>query len=161
MKRGISPLIAVVLLVGFSVSLAIILLNFFDVFSDDRIEEIDEDALKRDLCTDKTRLSVDGYCVIVGPTKTDLHVNFENNGMYPIEEIFFKIIRLDDPTIVKVHTYNTQIPGYGIGTFNIQEANVEAGDYNVIIEKKLDSNGTVVYCDPIEKEMELLTCRFA
>jgi flagellin-like protein len=159
MKRGVSPIIAVVLLVGLAVSLAVVLLNFFDVFSQDRIDEIDVESLKNDLCTDKTWLGLNGYCVNTGPARSDLHISFENDGAYPIEEIFFKVTRVDDPSISITYVHNLHTPGYGIGSFIISDANTFAGDYNVIVEKKLDSNGTAVNCDPIENEMELFSCR--
>jgi flagellin-like protein len=159
MKKGISPLIAVVLLVGLAVSLAILLMNFFDVFSQDRIEDIDEDALKRDLCTDKTWIVLEGYCIQISAVKTDLHIGIENNGVYPIEEIFFRIVRVDDPSSTLSHTYSTRIQSYGIGAFTITDASTLPGDYNVILEKRLDYNGTILNCDPIESELELSSCR--
>ena len=48
------------------------------------------ESLKNDLCTDKTWLGLNGYCVNTGPARSDLHISFENDGAYPIEEIFFK-----------------------------------------------------------------------
>ena len=159
MKRGISPIIAVVLLVGLAVSLALILLNFFDVFSNDRIDEIDIESLKNDLCTDKTWLELEVYCVNTGPARADLHISFDNKGAYPIEEIFFRIIRADDPAITRNHLHSQRTPGYGVGSFIISDANMFPGEYRVIVGKKLDSNGTSVDCDPIEAAMELFSCR--
>ena len=159
MKRGISPLVAVVLLVGLAVTLSIVLLNFFDVFSQDRIDDIDVDSLKGDLCSDKTWLDLEGYCVQISPSRSDLHISFENNGAYQIEEIFFRIASVDNPSVIVTHTQTTRMPGYGIGAFSINNAGAQAGDYDVIVEKKLDYNGTDIYCDPMQLNMELLTCR--
>ena len=61
MKKGISPLLAVSILVGFVIVLAIVLLNFFDVFSQDRTDNIDNQEKIERVCGELSMLSFE-FC---------------------------------------------------------------------------------------------------
>jgi|APSaa5957512535_1039671.scaffolds.fasta_scaffold141096_2 flagellin-like protein len=123
MKKGISPLLAVSILVGFVIVLAIILLNFFDVFSADRTDDIENQEKIERACGELSMLSFE-FCTM-GAAQVDGEIRNEGNLKvvdFESEFRFFNdtagILKLDssDITYIEPHGFaGFTAAGFGSG----------------------------------------------
>ena len=97
MKKGMSSLVGVVLLIGIVVVVAIFLLNFFDVFSQDQADNIENDSLEREYC-DNSPIALDSICSFddAGPSPDPgLKVKLKNEGSIDIASINLTLYDID------------------------------------------------------------------
>jgi flagellin-like protein len=131
MKKGISSLVGVVLLVGIVVTIAIILLNFFDVFSQNQADNIENESLEREYCSNvpvglKDICAFDDGVPVLFP---GLKIEFENLGSRDIDRI--QLIFYNDS--IPYQSPIIDYPGIVKNGFIRKELNdIENGD---IIEK--------------------------
>ena len=88
MKKGVSPLIATVLIIGFAVGLAAIIITFSSKYVEKVSEEVEEEAEIKITCTQRIDLNVKYACI------SGDHVNalIENTGSAPINSFIFRVI---------------------------------------------------------------------
>jgi len=80
MKKGISPLLAISILVGFVIVLSIVILNFFSFFSGDKIDNIENEELVESICGQLSLLDFE-FCKS-GPSS--IYGSIRNEGDYKI-----------------------------------------------------------------------------
>jgi len=142
MKRGISPLIATVLLVGLAATLAIILMNFFNVFSQDQINDIEEDQLKNDYCS-KAPLNLNHMCY--NSLTSILTIGITNGGSAMVTGVDLNFIV--SGAVGATHSISGDVAPFG---FYSEDITYTAGIIEKIIYvKEVSLNGQVVTCDPI------------
>jgi len=88
MKKGVSPLVATVLIIGFAVGLAAIIITFSSKYVEKVSEEVEEEAEIKITCTQRIDLNVKYACI------SGDHVNalIENTGSAPINSFIFRVI---------------------------------------------------------------------
>jgi flagellin-like protein len=110
MKKGISPLLAVSILVGFVIVLSIIVLNFFDVFSDERLDDIEDREFVERACSERSKLNFE-FCK---RGTSEVRVKITNEGDLGIQKFdsefkFFNetagILKIDSSTIGIIEPY--------------------------------------------------------
>ena len=109
MKKGISPLIATVLLIAFTIAIAVIIMRWGTDFVKNitkSTEESTEMALK---CTDLKIEMSDIDC-------TDNKLKLTNNGNIEIKSVKFRIYTADD---VEIEDYTGKIESFGVKTVDI------------------------------------------
>jgi hypothetical protein len=108
MKRGMGSLVGVILLVGIVVTTAIVLLNFFDVFSQDQTDNIENETLEREYC-DNSIIELNNICSFddFGPSPDPgLKLQLKNVGSVDIDSINLTFYDLDA-------NYDTGILNFG------------------------------------------------
>ena len=123
MKKGISPLLAVSMLVGFVIVLAIVLLNFFNYFGTDQTVDIDNLELVERACGESSVLDFE-FCTRGADT---IDGEIRNGGSLKItgfesEFRFFNgsagILKIDPTSIVDIEPHGFagfQAIGFGTG----------------------------------------------
>ena len=87
-KRGISPFIATVLLIGIVIITGVFLLAFYSSFSSNQTDEIEDQTYITRLCVEKTDLNLGKSCRVSYLTST-IRLDVENEGAYPISSVNF------------------------------------------------------------------------
>ena len=109
MKKGISPLIATVLLIAFTIAIAVIIMRWGTDFVKNitkSTEESTEMALK---CTDLKIEMSDIDC-------TDNKLKLTNNGNIEIKSVKFRIYAAAD---VEIEDYTQKIESFGVKTISL------------------------------------------
>jgi flagellin-like protein len=156
-KRGISPLIATVLLIGVAVVLTVVLANFFRDISNDQTDDIDFNTKLGQYCqaTDLTFVNSCWSGDAVSVTQ-DLFLILENEGSYPIRDINFVFVNsvtgertvttLPAPTDPLLAYTRKRYTFFGIPSGN----NIDEITYTKIV----DVDGVLGNCNPIKIELE-------
>lgn len=111
-KKGISPLIAIILIVGFSIVLAIVLLNWANTLSKD-VQDSTQERSEKNLFLSKD-VSIDLKETTIAGDKINLLV--ENKGVKDIEDFIVRVYGFDGVDNIQV---NSRLDSYGIKTFEI------------------------------------------
>ena len=146
MKKGISPLIATILLIGFTVALAVVVFNWgvgFVKNAQENVEKITDSSL---LCTNK--LSFD-----IKEVKCNLQnqkVVIENNGEADIVNITIRVHAGEKITPV---SFSEGIPSFGLNTFDLTAQGLIAGtEVDAIATIKSDSGDKIICSQAIRSK---------
>ncbi len=153
-KRGISPFIAVVLLIGLIIAMGVILATFFSNFSEKETKRIENEAFLMALCTEKTDLNFGRSCFVASPNST-FKVDIENEGAYSIEKINFTFF-IGNSTL-EFYELNSSIDKFGHGVHDINLPGVGAMEKMGYIKYLRVDNETII-CDLIVVDIELKEC---
>jgi hypothetical protein len=99
-KRGISPMIAVVVIIGLVFIVGVFLNIFVKEFSKEQTEDIEFKANLDRICVEKTDLDLVDICKI--PATEDIKLTMENRGSNDIEDITFFLTAGDESTTGRV-----------------------------------------------------------
>jgi len=145
-KKGISPLISTVLLIGFVVALAVIVTNW----GLDYVEEITERTEKTtrsalDCINDLNFEIKEVLCGAAGNS-----ITIDNRGEKEIESLIFRIHRgTGDVTPTELDG----VPAFGVKSYS--EMGLIGATQLDVIAKILDDDGNAIICDQVIKERKL------
>ncbi len=157
-KRGISPLIATVLLIGFTIALAVIVTNWglnYVKGTTERTSEQTEHALSciSDLDFEiKEVICPDPILGEVGAVVID------NRGATPIERVLFRVHR-DGEDVLPVEAEG--IPAFGVQSYDLSSyvytgtetpADLAGATQVDVIATMLDNDGDEIICNQVVKE---------
>ena len=131
MKRGISPLIGVLLIIGFTIGIALLIFIWGQKFTIDVIEITEKEALQRiEIITGVDIIVRDlFYKNSKGSSVPTMHLKIENTKTKPIQELLVKITNKNGESTIKhikpdkVLTYYPILIGFGINTFDTEYSN--------------------------------------
>jgi hypothetical protein len=157
-KKGISPFIATVLLIGMVTVVGVFLLSFYSAFSDNQTGEIEDQTYITRLCIEKTDLNLGNSCY-VPDIVARIRLDVENEGPYPISSINFTFYTGID--IVGTYELTMGMSKYGhqvIGYFEGEEILLDSLPEKVGYTKYLNVSGKIVMCDPAYILVEFKEC---
>lgn len=133
-KRGISPLIATVLLIGFTVALAAVIMNWAIGFTKDTTGGVGEQNERFRLCVNELRLEARVDC-------SSGVLTLSNDGNINIESVLIAVVKPGAPAPVE----GAGIPILQYGTYQLDLA----GASRVKVQPSVRSlnNASVVRCD--------------
>jgi flagellin-like protein len=116
MKKGISPLIATVLIIGFTVALAAIIITWSTGFTKRMQTQTEETANVQIICATDVVFSVKNVC----KSGTNYNVLIQNDGKEPIKS--WKVRVYKNANTVQPLDKAVSIAAFGIGTLTISES---------------------------------------
>ncbi len=134
-KRGISPLIATVLLIGFTVALAAVIMTWALGYFQETTESVNLETEKYMLCTNKLRLEVTPDC------QNKDSVTIENNGEMDVASLKVAVKKPSPPAPVVVGA---------IPSLLSQEVQIDlnsATAVRIMASIRGRNNATLVNCD--------------
>ena len=179
-KRGVSPLIATILLVGIAVTLAVVLSTFIQGLTKKQTEDAEDKLFLGQVCINDVNIDYRSFCFYgelednenLGFYNAKIKIEIRNNAEVPIEEFSFKIMgketRVFTPTCnplpclnaYKTETFDPPAPVYNYyGTLadpdGQQEdppdhADDEIRNIEMLVKKKIDYKSVSGYCDDDE-----------
>tara|TARA_Y100000034_G_scaffold119858_1_gene162065 strand:- start:384 stop:848 length:465 start_codon:yes stop_codon:yes gene_type:complete len=150
-KRGVSPLIAVVLLIAILFGLSIILINFVQDFTDKRTEEIDFTSKLNTLCVEKSILDVEDMTC----SSNDVNLSIKNTGSYPVHNITFMFFSDSGSTYTTgTDSFHSEFmfKKYDF-TLDFDSVNLEKIQYFKNLDVLVDNETVVGRCNPVEIEI--------
>ncbi|MFH1377030.1 MAG: archaellin/type IV pilin N-terminal domain-containing protein [Candidatus Woesearchaeota archaeon] len=166
-KRGISPLIATVLLVGIAVVLATVLMIFLRGVTDDQTTRSEDKLFLGQVCLENVDIEYDSFCFWEDATDNYINITIKNKEEIPIEEFGFKVIGNE----IKVTNRQDQLDQYTTRTYNMsvdlsdisdpENTPLEPRDdkitnIEILIKKKIDYSGVTGYCDDDELNINII-----
>jgi len=143
-KKAISPLIATILLIGFTVVIAAMLFAWAGDFFTEKHEEENCELQIEDICVKYVGLSID----IVDPNANFPNISLENSGSYPINKI--NLLSTDKSGNQNSDTITFTIPASGFEPntfFYFNLTTIKTSDLKNIkatpIIKHQDNNGNI------------------
>lgn len=112
-KKGISPLIATVLIIGFTVALAAVIMTWGSSFTRSMQESTEQSTQTQLVCAQEVSLSINSACTT--PTGIDLVI--ENKGSKAIKKINFRAFT--DATTVATEEYATELAPFAIAKVSL------------------------------------------
>jgi len=151
-----SSLVGIILLIGVAVTIAILLLNFFDVFSQNQMDNIDNETFRDDYCG-RVAIELENMCsfVEIGGATPDpeLKIELKNAGSIDIEDINFSLYEEDSGYDSGVLNFGG-IVRYGISRQQFNDLpNGNDFDRMTLIPYLLTEDGTIITCDTIVLEL--------
>ena len=157
-KKGISPFIATVLLIGMVTVIGVFLLSFYSAFSDNQTGEIEDQTYITRLCIEKTGLNLGNSCY-VQTLISIITLDIENEGAYPVSSINFTFY--SGTNIAGTYELTDEISKYGhrvIGNGIDEGIELDSLPEKIAYIKYLNVSGEIVMCDPIFIEVEFEEC---
>ncbi len=114
-KRGISPLIATVLIIGFTVALAAVILIWGQGFTKSMQQGAEESANINLMCANDVKFSVTGGCYCA--TANTIKVTVKNDGNIDIQNFTARFYK--SPTQVGTDDTLLGLAKYGIKTYSV------------------------------------------
>ena len=146
-KRGISPLIATVLLIGFTIALAVIIFVWVQTFTEERVGKTGEIVEAEVVCSTAVELGIEKACV----DSSGVHFIIENRKGNDVRGF---VIRLENDAgdQSEVTDVNQLIKGLEVGSVDVQTQTL-AVPASAFIVPKLSINGKISLCQ--EKAVEV------
>ena len=113
-KRGISPLIATVLIIGFTVALAAVIMTWGKGFTESMTKGAEEGANQDIVCTRDVKVTIPSVCYIDGDTQLKMVIN--NDKQQKIEAITARIKESPDKVAVNASSVDTVVKNVGVGS---------------------------------------------
>src|SRR3989338_8865241 len=110
-KKGISPLIATVLLIGFTVALAAIIMTWGTTFTRNIQKSTSQSTTSNVVCAQDVVLDISGACKLAG---NDYRIVVSNNGKVEVTELNVRMYKSD----VEVDSYTAS--NVGLAKFSIK-----------------------------------------
>jgi len=127
-KRGISPLIATVLIIGFTVALAAVIMTWGQSFSRGIQEQTEETSTQQITCAQDVMFDIKNVC----ETTTDgtYKITIANNGNKKIDSFRVRYYESADDVIPQDVTFG----GDGIDSFGIESDNTVASGQSDVVK---------------------------
>lgn len=138
MKRGISPLIATVLLLGFTIALAAVIINWGQGFTKGIQQQTEETSNIKIACASDVAFGISLACV----SGSDIKVTIKNDGAKNIEKFSYRLY--NSPSDVSTGSVNTSLEAFGIKTYTL--TGVAAGVKQVEFVPVITLKGKQVTC---------------
>src|SRR3989344_2681135 len=140
-KRGISPLIATVLIIGFTVALAAVVMTWGNTFvreTTDSTREATQNAL---LCANLNFL-IDNYGCTGDPLVLNT-ITLANNGEKVLQEVVLRGTKQDNTVVTE--TLTTNLASFGVQTYTVPVSLQNAVKIEAIAKVQTDT-GEVITC---------------
>ena len=144
-KRGISPLIATVLLIGFTIALAAIIFSWISSFTEERAGKTAEIVKSEVGCATSIEIGVEKACV----DGTGIHFILENRENNDIEGFVVRLEQGDNADVIEV---DQRLGALEVTNIDILPQNINIPESAVIVPK-LKVDGKVALCQ--EKAIEV------
>ncbi len=117
-KKGISPLIATVLILGFTVALAAIIMVWGTRFTTSMQKQTEETANTQMKCATEVDFRISNVCVL--PNNTGYKVTIDNSGQTKLDKLIVRFYAAADNMTTTQNMFPTGVDSYAItsGTFN-------------------------------------------
>jgi flagellin-like protein len=121
-KKGISPLIATVLIIGFTVALAAVIMTWGQSFSKSMSQSTEETTAVQLACAQDVQFDLTNVC---HDGAGNLKLTVENNGNKDLDEITARI-KKDQSTIdvVSALTIDVGLSAFGLDVYDVFEADL-------------------------------------
>jgi len=114
-KRGISPLIATVLIIGFTISLAAVIISWGQTFTRQIQQETETSSNEQIACATEVVFDINNACKIMGSPNGEVKVIVKNDGSRKIDKFLVRSYRAADNVVQNELTFNDDgIPAFGI-----------------------------------------------
>jgi flagellin-like protein len=185
-KRGVSPLIATVILIGIAVVLGTFLMFFVQNLSKGQTEKTEEGLFLGDVCLNKVNIDYKSFCFDSdsvndpgdGNYEARIKIKVQNKAEVPIEEFSFKIVGEETRVFNEDNSGKLSLDAYETKTFE-----PKTGEYNfygklydpdgeeqptpdysddqirnieILVKKKIDYEGVSGYCDEDELQINFI-----
>lgn len=151
-KRGISPIIATVLLICMTVLIGVLILAWAGVFSKGIIASAEESKDKLMVCNAEVSLNIKNACI----DGTNVKMLLENAGSREIIGIITRVIGISGGYQEETET---GIPEASIGDTSIAYNPAQIGSFKQIeVLPKVDIKGKTVICGISDSETVLENC---
>lgn len=145
MKKGISPLIATILLIGFTVALAVVVFNWGVGFVQNAQENVEKTTESSLACTNKLNFDIKEVRCNLQEQK----IVIENNGEADIVNLTLRVHHAGEK--ITPISFSEGIPSFGANTFDLTAQGLIAGnEVDAIATIKSDS-GSNILCSQIIK----------
>ena len=124
-KKGISPLIATVLILGFTVALAAVIMTWGTSFTKKMQESTEETSDVQITCATDVIFDVKSACEDVGSGDGFYKVTIANNGNINIDKFQVRLYQSADAVTTKEYNFNAT--GIGITAFGIESQSIDSG----------------------------------
>ena len=180
-KRGVSALIATVLLVGIAVVLATVLMFFFTNLSKDQTKQAEDDLTLSQYCLKKVKIDYSSFRfehqqirnpndeTIESNVNADIFVKLENKADSTIKELVFSVISDEDKTVITRFT----VPADYLGPYERKEyeidytgqiylkkegntASDEIKNLKIIVSKKIEEGNIQGSCPNDELDLNII-----
>lgn len=130
-KRGISPLIAVVLLVGVAVVLAAFLLYFLQDLTEEQTDKAGDKLILNQVCMEDVDIDYKRFCFSDGLGAGNEYVNItiQNRAQIPIESFAFNLVGTE--IRVGMSTAEDQLAEYVLAPYGTTTYNVSVSDQDI------------------------------
>ena len=145
-KRGISPLIATVLLIGFTIALAVIIFFWINSFTEERIGKTKEIVEAELSCVTGIDIGIYEACV----DSSGVHLTLENRKNNDIDGFIVRF-ESDQSTEAEVLEVDKKLGGLELAIMTLEPERIIIPD-TVFIVPKLSLGGKVALCQ--EKAIE-------
>ncbi|MDD5254063.1 MAG: hypothetical protein PHG05_03075 [Candidatus Nanoarchaeia archaeon] len=115
-RKGISPLIATVLIIGFTVALAAIIMTWGQSFTKNIQEQTEETSGSQITCAQEVMFDVDNVCLVSGTT---YRVRIKNDGTKKLEKVHLRFYKSADEVKQIKDQFLTGIESFGIESKDI------------------------------------------
>ncbi|QQG38925.1 MAG: hypothetical protein HYS32_00460 [Candidatus Woesearchaeota archaeon] len=151
-KKGISPLVATVLLIGFTIALGVVIWAWLSGFAEERAGKVGEIAEAELTCGTSSSFKVEQACV----AGKNIKLTIENKANNELKGFVMRIQaeNEDNADVVEV---DQKIGALEVGIIDIQTDTVE-GPETVIIVPKIGVGNKVTICQEEAKEIFLQPC---
>ncbi|HLD15324.1 MAG TPA: archaellin/type IV pilin N-terminal domain-containing protein [Candidatus Nanoarchaeia archaeon] len=137
MKKGISPLIASILLIGFTVALAVVVFNWGISFVQEAQENVGKTTESALLCTNKLNFEISKVDCI------NEKITVENNGEIDIVNLTLRVHSGEE--IIPV-SFSDGIQAFGVKNFDLIEQGLSSGTEVDAIATILSGSGEKIIC---------------
>ena len=117
-KRGISPLIATVLIIGFTIALAAVIISWGQTFTRQIQQETETSSNEQIACATEVVFDVTNGCKIFGSLTGDVKVVVKNDGNRVIDKFLVRSYQAADNVAQNELLFPTN--GNGIPAFGIE-----------------------------------------
>jgi len=150
MKRGISPLLASVLLVFIVVTLAIIVMSFYQGFVQEKTKDVSGSSNLLDYCTYGINLEFELPCEY----NNNASLKIKNSGEGPIAGFRFLVTHSNGNTYFT--DSNISLPAFSSRRYSFEGGPVFSLINKIIITPKISNPSLVGECNPIELDIDNL-----
>lgn len=150
-KRGISPLIATVLLIGFTIALASIIFSWISSFTEERAGKTAEIVKSEVSCATSIEIGVEKACI----DSTGIHFTLENRKNNDIGGFVIRLESTINPN-VDVIEVDQMLGALEVTNVDIAPQNLGAPE-SALIVPELNIDGKVALCQ--EKAIEVFITR--
>jgi flagellin-like protein len=149
-KKGISPLIATVLIIGFTVALAAVIMTWGTGFTKRMQESTEETSDVQITCATDVVFDVKSACEDTGKGAGYYKLTIANNGNIDIAKFQVRLYESADAVTTKEYDFSTT-GGTGISKFGIESQSVDSGLGAAPVKKieaipVISTNGKTITC---------------
>jgi len=152
MKRGISPLIATILLIGFGITLAVFVMNWGTDFLKSSQKDVEEQSREKFGCTTDVAFEIKCDCDESGGNVESCQFKVVNNEDSKINKISYRFFRGDSFLLSGEETITGGLDAWEVSSYYDVSGflGIEANNINVeVLANEVETGGKIVNCGGI------------